>query len=227
MWVILGGAGHLAGSRLYEGVMRGWAAARTPESDRDFPAVLLDGRALPGVDNQGLADLDVAAPALAARVEAWRAMGVHEVWCACISAHHALGIQDQTFLNAALLSLRQLQTHTVGIIGSRSLYHSPWFQARLERAGLMSVWPSADRQRRIDQWVFSSMQGDPTPPHSLPEMLDELRASGANSIWLACTDLVRPPRLMDGDVYDSMELAVPQLMKRLRPEGGVLGPATR
>ncbi|WP_245890811.1 aspartate/glutamate racemase family protein [Albidovulum aquaemixtae] len=136
-------------------------------------------------------------PVLAAMARRLEAAGASALAMPCNTAHHyAPDIEAAVsipFLNMIDLSVGRAMCHlnkgaSIGILASPAVRLAGVFDAPLERAGLMALWPE-DAGRMLDAIRTIKAEG-PTPEtrRTLEDAAEDLASRGAAHLFVACSE---------------------------------------
>lgn len=165
---------------------------------------------------------ETPAPVLAAMAQRLQAAGATALAMPCNTAHHyAVAIQDSVsipLLNMVDVSVaaaagRLTQGARVGILASPAVKRVGVFEARLERAGLSSMWPSdSDAMLHI---IRSIKRNGPTDAArlALAQAAEQLGEQGAAMVFVACSEFsliadAVPNSIPAIDTVDSLAAAI-------------------
>ncbi|MEQ5827476.1 aspartate/glutamate racemase family protein [Sulfitobacter sp. NFXS29] len=157
------------------------------------------------------------APALAAMAQRLERAGATALAMPCNTAHHyAPAIEAAVsipFLNMVTLSVDraagQLSSGaSVGILASPAVRMAGVFDAALDRAGLIALWP-ADADRMLAAIRLIKAQGiTPQAQQTLAEAAAELTTQGAELLLIACSEfsLLAPALTAPVPILDTIDV---------------------
>ncbi len=217
---VLGGMGPEATVLLMHKIIR----ATPAEDDADHVPLLVDNntqvpsRIAALVEGNGPSP----APVLVAMARRLEAMGCAALAMPCNTAHaYADDIRaavrvpflDMVQLAAAALAARLPQGGQVGMLGSTALGNVRLYEDPLATRALELVYPA--RQPEVMQALraFKRRADDPSARAALRAAADDLVASGADALLVACTEFslatdVLPPAVPTVDALDALVAAI-------------------
>lgn len=123
--------------------------------------------------------------------------GVDYIAIPCVTAYYFYNeMQEQInvpiidMILETALCLKEAGIGKAGLMATDGTVTSGFFRAGLERRGIDVVLPSADGQRRVMDIIYGSIKANrPVSIEDFNRVEDELRAGGAQTVILGCTEL--------------------------------------
>ena len=192
---IIGGMGPAATCDLMEKIIALTKAAR----DQEHLHVIADvNTAIPDRTAAILHGGPDPAPEMIKSAKRLEAAGAELLVMPCNTAHYyydrIAGAVSVPLLHIARETAAVLQkagVRAAGVLATDGVVQSGVYEAALAGAGIQSIYPSAPMQRQIMRLIYEGVKARAVPLTDIPvrDILAEVRAQGAETVLLACTEL--------------------------------------
>ena len=192
---IIGGMGPAATCDLMEKII----ALTKASCDQEHLHVITDNNtAIPDRTAAILRGGDDPTPELIKSARRLEAAGAEVLIMACNTAHYfydsvaaAVDVQVLHMPREAAAVLRGADIKTVGVLASEGTVESGVYEKALAEAGIKAVYPSPTMQKQVTRLIYEGVKARSVPLADIPveDILQSLRAQGAEKFLLACTEL--------------------------------------
>lgn len=151
------------------------------------------------VDWQRSRQWSLAAAEMASALEALRRAGADFGLIATNMMHivfdevqQAVGGPLLNIIDATAEAILAVNLHRVGLLGTVFTMREPFFRERLQQAGIEVLTPAANDQDCMNEVIYQELCGGRILPASRThflEIIERLRARGAQGIVLGCTEI--------------------------------------
>jgi aspartate racemase len=194
---ILGGMSPESTTLYYEHITRTYTSQR---GDYGYPEILIYSVNFQNfVDWQRNGQWEEAAREMAGALERLRCAGADFGLIATNTMHfvfeevqRAVHMPLLSIVDATVETILEAGLQSVGLLGTRFTMRERFFRDKLERAGIAALVPEPDAQQQVHDVIYRELCRGEIRPDSrrlFLEIVERLRARGAQGIVLGCTEL--------------------------------------
>ncbi len=203
---IIGGMGPLATVELF----RKLVTLTRAQTDREHIHILIDN--FPQVPDRTasiLAGGESPVPYILQAADRLTAGGAELLLLPCNTSHYyfdriaaQLSVPLLNMLEITAAHLQSAGVQTVGLLATDGTIQTKVFEKALGAVGIRALLPDVQGQARVMDMIYREIKAGKEPNRpSVEQVMDELRARGAERIVLGCTEL---PLAFDGAMQEDM-----------------------